>query len=171
MISLSALFWVFVLMFALVGAMRGWSKEMLVTFSLVLAVFVIAVMLQFIPFMGQYLADGGPSRQFGVRAIILVLFTFFGYQSPRLQRISEVMMKERVRDSIVGVLVGAINGYFLMGSLLYYLHQFNYPFDFVTPPLGDISGFLAYMPPDWLSGPAVYFAVALAFTFVVVVLL
>lgn len=171
MIALSALFWMFVIIFAMVGAMRGWSKEMLVTFSLVLAIFVISVMLQFIPFMDAYLAEGGEARQFTVRAVILALFAFFGYQSPRLQRISDVLIKERLRDSTLGIVVGALNGYFLFGSLLYYLHNFNYPFDFVSAPATDLTNFLAYMPPAWLGVPTVYFAVAVAFTFVVVVLL
>lgn len=171
MIALSTLFWIFVVVFALVGAMRGWSKELLVTFSLILGIFVIAVMLQYIPFMDVYLAEGGDSRQFTVRAVILGIFAFFGYQSPRLQRISEVLMKERFRDSALGFIAGALNGYFLLGSLLYYLHQFNYPFEFVIAPVVDLSGFLAYMPPAWLTVPAVYFAVAVAFTFVVVVIL
>lgn len=171
MIALSTLFWIFVIIFALVGSMRGWSKEMLVTFSLVLGIFVIAVMLQYIPFMEAYLAEGGDARQFTVRAIILGIFAFFGYQSPRIQRISDVLVKERFRDSALGIVIGALNGYFLLGSMLYFLHIFNYPFPFVTPPTEDLTNFLAYMPPAWLTVPAVYFAVAVAFTFVVVVLL
>ncbi len=171
MISLASLFWIFVVIFALVGAMRGWSKEILVTFTLVLSIFVIVVMLQFIPFMGDYLAQGGDSRQVMVRAVILVVFAFFGYQSPKLQRISEVIVKERLQDSFLGLIVGAVNGYFLMGSLLYYLNQFNYPFDFLSAPQSDLSNFLMYMPPAFLGVPAVYFAVAIAFTFVVVVVI
>jgi hypothetical protein len=170
-ISLDALFWMFVIIFAAVGAMRGWSKEILVTFSLVLAIFVISVMLSFIPFMGEFMEQGGDPRRFGVRALILAGFAFAGYQSPRLQRISDVLMKERVRDSILGILVGAINGYFIFGSLLYYLNEFNYPFEFLTRPETDLAQFLAYMPPVWLGVPTIYFAIAVAFTFVVVVLL
>ena len=171
MIALTTLFWILVVVFAMIGAMRGWSKEMLVTFSLILGLFVIAVMLDFVPFMDAYLTEGGNSRQFTVRAVLMILFTFFGYQSPRLQRISEVLVKERFRDSALGIVVGGLNGYFLMGSLLYFLHHFEYPFTFVTPPLTDMAQFLAYMPPAWLTVPTVYFAVAVAFTFVVVVLI
>jgi uncharacterized membrane protein required for colicin V production len=171
MISLAALFWIFVIIFALVGAMRGWTKEILVTFTLVLSIFVIVVMLQFIPFMTDYLTKGGDSRQVIVRAAILVIFAFFGYQSPKLQRISEVIVKERLQDSFLGLIVGAVNGYFLMGSLLYYLNQFNYPFDFLSAPPADLTSFLMYMPPAFLGVPAIYFAVAIAFTFVVVVVI
>ena len=171
MIALSTLFWIFVVVFAMMGSMRGWSKEMLVTFSIILGIFVIAVILQFIPFMQAYLEAGGEARQFTVRAVILVLFTFFGYQSPRLQRLSEAVVRERFQDSLLGIVVGALNGYLLVGSLLYYLHQFNYPFPWVTAPGGEVLNFMAYMAPAWLTVPAVYFAVAVAFTFVVVVLI
>ena len=171
MIALSALFWIFVVIFALVGAMRGWSKEILVTFTLVLAIFVIVVMIEFIPFMNDYMTQGGDTRQVGVRAVILIVFAFFGYQSPKLQRISEVMVKERLTDSALGFVVGALNGYFLMGSLLYYLNQFNYPFAFLSAPTDSLTTLLAYMPPAFLGVPAIYFAVAVAFAFVVIVVI
>jgi len=171
MIALSALFWVLVIVFACIGFLRGWSKEVLVTFSLVLAIFVITVFLEFIPFMTPYLEAGGDSRQFGARAVILILFAFFGYQSPKLRRLSEVVMRERFQDAMLGAGVGALNGYFLFGSLLFYLNQFNYPFDWVSTPGADLLGLLAYMPPAWLGVPAIYFAVAVAFTFVMVVVI
>lgn len=171
MISLTALFWIFVVIFALVGAMRGWSKEILVTFTLVLSIFVIVVLLEFVPFMGEYMAQGGESRQVTVRAMILIVFAFFGYQTPKLQRISEVMVKEKLTDSLLGFIVGALNGYFLMGSLLYYLNLFNYPFSFLSAPPQDLTAFLIYMPPAFLAVPAIYFAVAVAFAFVVIVVI
>jgi hypothetical protein len=80
-------------------------------------------------------------------------------------------MREKIQDSLLGILVGAINGYFLFGSLLYYLDAFKYPFPWVTAPSQDLLGLLAYMPPAWLGVPAVYFAVAVAFTLVVVVVI
>lgn len=171
MIALNMLFWILIIIFAFIGFIRGWSKEVLVTFSLVLAIFVITVFLEFIPFMTPYLEAGGDSRQFISRAVIIMLFAFFGYQSPKLRRISESVTRERFQDAVLGALVGGINGYFLFGSLLYYLHQFNYPFDWVSAPGADLLGILAYLPPAWLGVPAIYFAVAVAFTFVMVVVI
>lgn len=171
MIALNMLFWAMVVVFAIIGFLRGWSKEVLVTFSLILGIFVITVVLEFIPFMQPYLEAGGESRQFAARAVIMILFAFFGYQSPKLRRLSEVVMRERFQDSILGLLVGALNGYFLFGSLLFYLNQFNYPFEWVTAPGPDLLAMMAYMPPAWLAVPAIYFAVAVAFTFVMVVII
>ena len=37
MVSLTFMFWLFVLLFAIIGATRGWAKEILVTFAVILA--------------------------------------------------------------------------------------------------------------------------------------
>ena len=37
MVTLNFLFWMFVILFGVIGAMRGWAKELLVTFSAILA--------------------------------------------------------------------------------------------------------------------------------------
>jgi uncharacterized membrane protein required for colicin V production len=170
-IALNTLFYALVVIFAIIGFLRGWSKELLVTFSLVLGIFVITVVFVFITLIKPWLDEGGPSRHFAVRAAIMIFFGFFGYQVPKWRRISDTLMREKIQDSLLGVLVGAINGYFLFGSLLFYLNQFEYPFSWVTPPSQDLLGLLAYMPPAWLGIPAVYFAVAVAFTLVVVVVI
>ena len=42
MMTLVFTFWLCVVIFGVVGAMRGWAKELLVTFSIVLALFLFA---------------------------------------------------------------------------------------------------------------------------------
>ncbi len=37
MMSIVYLFWMFVILFGIVGLMRGWAKELLVAFSVILA--------------------------------------------------------------------------------------------------------------------------------------
>lgn len=49
MIGLAAIFWMFVILFAIIGAMRGWAKELLVTFSAILAMFIISVITNYLP--------------------------------------------------------------------------------------------------------------------------
>ena len=44
MLSMTAFFWIMVLLFAFIGVIRGWAKELLVSFSVVLAFFIIAVL-------------------------------------------------------------------------------------------------------------------------------
>ncbi len=171
MISLETLFWLLIGIFTFVGFIRGWSKEVLVTFSLILAIFVITVFLQYVPFMKPYMEAGGPGRVFYVHAAVLIIFAFFGYQSPKLRQLSEVVLRQRFEDSLLGGLAGALNGYVLFGSLLYYLHQSGYPFDWVIAPGPDLVGLMVFMAPAFLGVPAIYFAVAVAFTFVMVVVI
>ena len=172
MITLTAVFWILVIVFGAIGAMRGWAKELLVTFSAILALFVITVLEQFVPFMSAFLAEGGAERQFATRALIIVGISFFGYQTPNIQRLSEVLVRERFQDSLLGIFIGLLNGYFVIGTLMFYMNQFNYPFDFIFPPVTEEAlTYLNYLPPALLGIPAVYFAVAIAFTFVVIVLI
>ena len=49
MISLAVLFWMYLLLFGVIGALRGWAKEILVLFSLVLALFLDAVVMKYLP--------------------------------------------------------------------------------------------------------------------------
>ena len=37
MMSIVYVFWMYVILFAVIGAMRGWAKELLVSFSVILA--------------------------------------------------------------------------------------------------------------------------------------
>ena len=107
MISILFAFWMFVVLFGLIGAMRGWAKELLVIFSVVLALFLIYVLESFTQFMVPFeevlgqVENLSPENtellipclspvqdelkiQFWSRASIVAILAFFGYQTPRL---------------------------------------------------------------------------------------
>jgi hypothetical protein len=70
--------------------------------------------------------------------------------------------------------IGALNGYLIVGTLWFYMADANYPFpNVITPPPDSISAtvnaMLHYMPPKLLGIPGIYFAVVIAFIFVIVV--
>lgn len=48
MISLPVIFFIFVFFFSLIGALRGWAQELLVSFSVVLTLFLILIMQNYI---------------------------------------------------------------------------------------------------------------------------
>lgn len=48
MISLPVIFFIFVFFFALIGALRGWAQELLVSFSVILTLFLILIMQNYI---------------------------------------------------------------------------------------------------------------------------
>ena len=170
MITLQFVFWLFIFLFAVIGAIRGWAKELLVTFSVMLAVFIITVLETYVGFYISFLQHGGPINEFWAHVGILFLLAFFGYQTPNIPRIAQSAVREKLQDSLLGIVLGAVNGYLIIGSLWSFLHSVNYPFDFITPPIdpGTLQ-LISYLPPMWLGVPAIYFAVAIAFTFVVIV--
>jgi len=102
---------------------------------------------------------------------------FFGYQTPTLQRFvsSEKFKRERLQDALLGFFLGALNGFLIVGSIWFYMHQANYPYpDWVSAPTieplkSSVDRLLVYLPPRWLGIPGIYFAVAAAFVFVLIV--
>ena len=175
MISITAVLYMLVLISAAIGALRGWAKELLVTFSSFLALFVIIVMEKYVGFVQGMIESGGVETEFYFRVLILVLLTFFGYQTPRIQRLVDAARRERLQDSIMGFFLGGVNGYLVFGSIWAYLHKAEYFMNFIKSPeigteLGDAAlALIEKMPPMWVDVPGIYVFVALAFIFVVIV--
>lgn len=178
MTGLNAIFWMFVILFGIIGAMRGWAKELLVTFSTILAMFILNVIETYVPFVSQSLKTN-PETLFWLRMILLVGLVFFGYQSPNLQRLaaSNRFAREKLQDYLLGFVLGAINAYLFIGTFWWFLAEAGYPWKFIIPPdpnttIGAASlDLLKRMPPVWLQPPTIFFAIALAFAFVIVVFL
>ncbi len=177
MISLNAVFWILVSLFALIGGVRGWAREILVTFGVILSIFIMNVLERFVPFINETLAVTAPTELFWLRAVILLLLVFFGYQTPNLTRIaaSGRFVRERLQDVLLGFFLGGINGFMIWGTIWFYLQVANYPFDIIIRPdaasaMGQAAErLMAFLPPAWLGSPVIYFAVAVAFVFVMVV--
>lgn len=181
MISMDVIFWLFIILFGMVGLMRGWAKELLVTFSVILALFIITVLEKYIPFLTKMVMDanspgGDPGSVFWLRTALLMVLTFFGYQTPNIPRLagSGRFARDRLQDSLLGLFLGAVNGYLVWGSFWYFLDQAHYPFPGIissalTP---SAKALISFLPPNWLLGvPTIFFAVAIAFAFVLVVFL
>ncbi len=178
MVSLVVVFWMYVILFAVIGAMRGWARELLVAFSVILALFIIAVLTRFIPFINTTLASIPPTL-FWLRTAIVIALVFFGYQTPNIPRLSgnSRFARERLQDILLGIFLGALNGYLIAGTIWFYLNAAGYPFPNLisAPPAGTqladtTARMMTLMPPQLLGGSsAIYFAVALAFAFVLVV--
>jgi len=179
MVSLVVIFWMYVILFAIIGAMRGWARELLVSFATILALFIVTVMERFAPaFVGKTLENLN-TVQFWLRAGLILGLVFFGYQSPNIPKLAQQarFARERLQDILLGVFLGAFNGYLVAGSIWYYLDAAKYPFKkIIDAPTGTVeeltNRMMAMMPPHLLGAndsAAIYFAVALAFAFVLVV--
>ncbi len=167
MVSLDFLFWMYVVLFGMIGFMRGWVKELLVAFSVILALAFTTLLQTYVPFI----KDGLPPNSadfFWFRSMLLLALVIFGYQSPNITRFAASARREKLQDSLFGFFLGALNGYLIAGTMWFYLAQAQYPFDFIVKPAPD-SLLMPYLAPVLLNVPEVYFAALIAFIFVLVV--
>lgn len=174
MMSIIYVFWMYVILFGVIGAMRGWAKELLVAFSVILSLALNHVLRTYIP-IARNLQENDPSL-FWVRTIILLVLVYFGYQTVvSIPRLASRAARERLQDTLFGAILGGLNGYFVSGTILYYINIADYPFQTIiskpTDPnvLKAVDQMMLYMPPQLLGEPGIYFAIILAFVFVLVV--
>jgi hypothetical protein len=179
MATLTFVFFLMIGIFSVIGALRGWAKEILVTFSVILALFIIYIMEGMIPKLVENFSPVGTSAYFWMRAILLGVLVFFGYQTPNFTKFAgQRFARERLQDILLGFFLGAINGFLIAGSLWYFMKEANYPFpNQIRPPVAgdpfseDALRLYPWLAPAWLQGNVLYIAVALSFVFVIIVFL
>lgn len=172
MMTLTAVFWMYVLLFGVIGAFRGWAKELLVIFSILLAIAIDTVLLTYVEPVRIVMTSKPGVTQFALRSGLLLTMTYFGYQTPNLPAFaSGKFAREKLQDMLLGAALGFINGYFIAGSIWFYMNQANYPLPYVTPPTDPnvVTNYMKYMPPMLFGIPNIYFAIIAAFVFVIIV--
>jgi uncharacterized membrane protein required for colicin V production len=173
MMSVVYIFWMYVLLFGIVGAMRGWAKELMVIFSVITALAVNLLLEKYIPLVRDL--DKTTTSVFWIRTIILTALVFFGYQTVNISRFASKAARERLQDSMFGAVLGGFNGYLVAGTVLFYNHMANYPYKNIISPATDpaiiqaIDTMMKYMPPRFLGEPSIYFAVIIVLIFIIVV--
>ncbi len=174
MMSIVYVFWMYVILFGIIGMLRGWAKELLVAFSVIVALTLNHVLRKYVPVVSTLAEDN--TSLFWVLSLVLVALVFFGYQTVALiPHLQSKATRERLQDSLFGAIVGGINGYLIFGTVLFYLAQTAYqalPNVVLAPPADmqeAVQSLMTYMPPHLFGEPAIYFAVILCFIFVIVV--
>lgn len=174
MMSIVYVFWMYVILFAVIGMLRGWAKELLVAFSVILALALNHVLRKYIPIVQEPLPDS--TSLFWIQTFVLIALVFFGYQTVALvPHLQSKATRERLQDALFGAFLGAVNGYLIAGTVLYYIVQTHYQAlkDIILPPsaqmAASVDNLLTFMPPHLLGEPGIYFAVILSFIFVIVV--
>ncbi len=172
MVNLIYIFWMYVILFAIIGAMRGWAKELLVTFSVILVLAINHLLFRYV----EMFRTIDPKSLFWVRVWITIPLIYFGYQTVGFEKlnISGKARKDKLQDALFGAVMGGFNGYLVMGTLWSYLHDADYPFPSIfyepTQQIAvEIARMMAWMPPHAFGEPGIYFAVMIAFVFVIVV--
>ena len=197
MLSLTVAFWIMVLLFAFVGMMRGWTKEIVVTSSIILGLFTINQFFATIfGFVGWETGGVPPIEvrrwQFFVMSGVLLALPFFGYQGPALarSRIGErLTRRDSVQDRVLGFLVGGTNGWLIVGSIWSFLEyqlisasnwvryspDVPYPFDptKILRPAPELAPIIENLPiPVLTQSPYILpLMLVVVFLFVLVVLL
>ena len=182
MASLIVVFYILIVIFGVIGAGRGWAKEMLIIFSVILALALIAVFEDLLPYTRDLIQDG-TIVQFWFRALITIGLVIFGYQTPKFSRIAPATVKrDQIQELLLGLLLGLINGFLIVGTLWSYMDHAKYPFaPHITSPaatgdqkLIDASNSLLrlFIPSTALGSPPwIYVIVVLSFVFVIIVFL
>lgn len=151
MISLASLMWATAIFFAFMGALRGWNRELVGTAGIILGVFAI---FQFDSLLrGTLYILMSNDQIFGVQLIIFLGIVFMAYRSQGI--VDSTDKRGRIQSGILGTIVGFANGYFVAGSIWYFLDINLYPFpQFVTAPAPGSVGFQAIdsMPIVLLGG-------------------
>ena len=149
MISFFSLFWIFFALFAVIGATRGRTKEFIVSLSAIVGIFLNLLLETYVPFYRDLMLTAYPTTLFMMRSGILLAVVIMGYVTPSLPQVilraQEVRPVGKVRNLFWGTALGALNGYLIVGSILFYLNSAGYPFPFMlrtrslAPRWGDDS--------------------------------
>lgn len=191
MISLLALFWIMIVFFAVIGALRGWSKEVISLAGLILALFTLntfgwtLVRLVSGVTSGNAQADlmAAMRQQFYLLGGVLVVIAFFSYQSVALVS-ARLSGRERVQERLLGFFFGGFNGYLMLGTLWSMLEYQvttegwirlppNVPYAFdptIIRPVIDTTGLefvLTHLPLPFMA-PWLPILVVIVFLFVIV---
>jgi hypothetical protein len=171
MISIIYVFWMYVILFAIIGMLRGWAKELLVGFAVVVAVALNYLLKTYAPMVKTLPESDG--TLFWVRIIILGALVYFGYQTViSVARLQGGGRREHLQDSLFGLFLGAINGYLVAGTFWSYWAAAGNPGGFYqinNATEKTVQLMLQYMPPHLLGAPGIYFAVIIVLIFILVV--
>ena len=173
MVSIIYIFWMYVFLFAFIGAMRGWAKELLVSFSMVLALTINYMLRRYVPIISNWPID--EISLFWIRTIIVIALVYFGYQTvASVDRFKGKARKDKLQDALFGGVLGGLNGYLVTGTVWAYLQEARYPFPkvfYAQPPevATEVASIIKKMPPYALGEPGIYFALVLVLIFILVV--
>jgi len=169
--------------FGLIGIVRGFLRELGVTTTVLMAIYIIYEFLEghaftetllgraseMVPTFGAFVAED-PKRSL-VKFIIYLLFmafvVFISYHGETLAFGGRP--PKGLAGPLLGLLVGLLNGYLIVGTIWYYLDDFGYPIGWLEPErlTTFAKAALPYLPvklldfvPANLKGPALVACIA-----------
>ena len=125
---IEAVFLTIMIIFGVVGVVRGYARELGVTTMLLLALFILEILderyiSQFYSLLSRL--DVPATSQAEVKTLIFVVFliviTFISYQGETLS------FPGKGKSNVYSLGAGLLNGYLFAGSLWYYLDKVGWP--------------------------------------------
>lgn len=197
MISLKTLFWIFLIFFTIIGALRGWAKELIASAGLVLSIFTLKSFgWTIVEALGTTVdptlaidANIVYRRQFWIFVGIHLFIAFFSYQGPRFAGGAggKLAARDTIQDKLLGGILGALNGYLIVGTIIAFLEYriqpegfvrlaqgLGYPFpaDIITRPIDAFNwAMFSYLPIDFLGGPLLPLLMVALFLVVIIVII
>lgn len=164
MAPIEVFFGTIVFIFALIGLVRGFLKELGVTMVMMFLLFFLST---FEPYLSKSLvrmvAAGArylPTQdqnfwQCVIFTVVIIATAFISYQGETLAFGGQP--PKGGQGILLGSLTGLLNGYLIAGSLWFYMDKFSYPFKFLgfapdkfSPLAREI---IAYLPIRFLGQP------------------
>ncbi len=131
MIQLSGILWLMAVVFAVIGYGRGLTKELIALAGIILALFAID-QFDFL-IRQQLLANSGATSAFYVQSILFLGIVYFAYQTRALggrelvKERRENEGRDRLQSTVLGAVVGFLNGYLIIGTLWNLMAVNDYP--------------------------------------------
>lgn len=148
-------FWIVIaLLFGLVGVIRTYPRELGVTTMCMAALLLLMQYgAKIIAFLQNRFGDDFQfllSTRFeaGFHIGLFLFIIFISYQGITLT--FKGSPPKGIGTSIIGFFVGLLNGYFISGTVWYYLHKYHYPFGSVDErQLTELARrMIQYLPPE-----------------------
>ena len=140
MIELVALLVVMTILWGVFGFFRGLNRELIATAGVILAMFTL---FQFDSLLRNTLLGGISADQvFLIQTVIFLVIVFFAYQTRTFfGRDVGRDGRDQSQNSVLGALVGALNGYLIWGTIWYFMDINEYPLSpwIIAPSPGSAS--------------------------------
>jgi hypothetical protein len=168
MVQIQELFVILIVVMGIVGVVRGFLRELGVTLVLIATLFALD---RLIPIINGFVNNGGfgflglgpvPETQstdnivFLIFAAMMIGAAYIAYQGETLAY--EGSNPKGIVGTLLGFLIGAVNGYLLFGTLWWLMNFYQYPFGLVATPLpagADQIVMSGLLPLELLGGGAV----------------
>ncbi len=162
MIMFGTAFWIMVGFFAVIGTQRTWTREVIATTGLVLSLFIIYMFMPILfDFLGFYnqsfeqVVDTTWKITIVIMSSIHLFIAFIAYAGPAIsgRMGAKLKVRDNVQDKLMAALVGAVNGYLVVGALWGFMNYYTTKERVWLPTAPYQYPFAPYLtrptPPEW----------------------